>query len=61
MRKNLSMASSDELKVSKATRTRVQRRLELASRPYIARRRNFTTSRINLADALRKAAVWTMI
>jgi hypothetical protein len=31
----------DSFKVSQTTRDRVERRLALASRPYVARRRNF--------------------
>ena len=49
-----------QLKVSKATRGRVERRLSLANAPYVARRRNFNT-RKTTSLSLVKAAVWTMV
>jgi len=61
MRKSILMASN--VRVSQATRERVERRIELANRPYVAHRRNFNAmheTRIKLARAMLKAAVWTM-
>ena len=49
-----------QLKVSKATKERVQRRVSLANAPYVARRRNFSTSKTT-SLSLVKAAVWTMV
>jgi hypothetical protein len=52
------------VKVSKVTRERVQRRIELANRPYVAHRRNFNVlheARVKLARALLKGAVWMMV
>ena len=50
-----------QLKVSKATKERVQRRVNLASAPYVARRRNFNTSKQGLSLSLTKALVWSSL
>ena len=50
-----------ELTVSKATRERVQRRLSLANEPYVAKRRDFNTSKKGLSLSLTKALVWSSL
>jgi hypothetical protein len=49
---------------SEETRQRVERRRELASRPYAPRRRDFTPTShkaLNIARALGKVPVWRML